>query len=158
MHRRLALPACLTGLLCVSAVQAQQQSADTILQSIDKDGCALLQPSGAKVCRYDYQVDGRTVEAFLFQPVGDGPFTRERCQDLRYRRGVMRSMIRRVERLEELIGCGSEQGPPTFIQVNYVEPNGEVTHSHMVEISPPTLWARASRHRRVGPIQPRLKR
>ena len=67
-------PILLLCLVCVSAGLAQQQTTEAILLGIEKDGCALLQPSGAKVCRYDYQVDGRAVEALLFRPAGDGPF------------------------------------------------------------------------------------
>src|SRR5258708_10419789 len=67
-------PILLLCLVCVSAGIAQQQTTEAILLGIEKDGCALLQPSGAKVCRYDYQVDGRAVEALLFRPAGDGPF------------------------------------------------------------------------------------
>ncbi len=67
-------PILLLCLVCVSAGLAQQQTTEAILLGIEKDGCALLQPSGAKVCRYDYQVDARAVEALLFRPAGDGPF------------------------------------------------------------------------------------
>src|SRR5260370_7264678 len=67
-------PILLLCLVCVSAGLAQQQTTEAILLGIEKDGCAFVQPSGAKVCRYDYQVDGRAVEALLFRPAGDGPF------------------------------------------------------------------------------------
>jgi dipeptidyl aminopeptidase/acylaminoacyl peptidase len=73
MKRHLPLGACIICLACIPAL-AQPQTAEAIIHGIEKDGCALLQPSGAKVCRYDYQVDGRTVEAFSFRPAGDGPF------------------------------------------------------------------------------------
>ena len=66
--------ACVICLGCVAVVLAQQQTTEAIIQNIEKEGCALLQSTGAKVCRYDYQVDSREVEAFLFQPAGDGPF------------------------------------------------------------------------------------
>jgi hypothetical protein len=68
------LRACIICLVCISGAPAQQQTTEAIIQSIEKGGCTLLQPSGAKVCRYDYQVDGRAVEALSFQPAGDGPF------------------------------------------------------------------------------------
>jgi dipeptidyl aminopeptidase/acylaminoacyl peptidase len=67
----------LAGLLWVvyaSAESAQQQTAETIIQGIEKDRCTVLESSGAKVCRYDYAVDGQAVEAILFRPSGDGPF------------------------------------------------------------------------------------
>jgi len=61
-------------LVCVSSALAQQQTAETIIQGIEKNGCTVLESSSAKVCQYDYTVDGRAVEAILFQPSGGGPF------------------------------------------------------------------------------------
>ncbi|HEV2687736.1 MAG TPA: alpha/beta fold hydrolase, partial [Bryobacteraceae bacterium] len=69
MKRRTLVLAC--AILAGCASVAQQ---DPIAQAIEKDGCAVVPSSGAKVCRYDYTVDGRHVEALSFRPAGDGPF------------------------------------------------------------------------------------
>lgn len=62
------------GLACASVLAAQQSNAaDKIIERMEKEGCAALE-SGAKVCRYDYSVDGKAVEAISFLPAGDGPF------------------------------------------------------------------------------------
>jgi dipeptidyl aminopeptidase/acylaminoacyl peptidase len=70
--RNLVLAGCLIYACCTSI--AQQQAGDAITRAIEKNGCAPLESSGAKVCRYDYSVDNRKVEALSFQPAGDGPF------------------------------------------------------------------------------------
>jgi dipeptidyl aminopeptidase/acylaminoacyl peptidase len=41
---------------------------------MDKDGCAVHQESGVKVCKRDYSVDGKNVEAISFEPRGGGKF------------------------------------------------------------------------------------
>src|SRR5438874_145425 len=52
---------------------AQTISVDEILARMDKEGCVALK-SGAKVCRYDYSVADKKVEAISFVPAGGGPF------------------------------------------------------------------------------------
>jgi len=41
---------------------------------MDRDGCVVHQESGVKVCKRDYSVDGKNVEAVSFEPPGGGPF------------------------------------------------------------------------------------
>lgn len=68
---------CVAGVACsliwALPLMAQTSGVDDILARMDKDGCATLN-SGVKVCRYDYSVAGKKVEAISFVPVGDGPF------------------------------------------------------------------------------------
>jgi dipeptidyl aminopeptidase/acylaminoacyl peptidase len=59
----------LTGLL-----PAQQPGGwDRVIERVEKDGCTTLE-SGVKVCRADYEVEGKRVEAIAFTPKGSGPF------------------------------------------------------------------------------------
>lgn len=53
--------------------EAQPQTAKEIVERMEKEGCATL-VSGVKVCKYDYKLDGKAVEAISFRPTGDGPF------------------------------------------------------------------------------------
>ena len=55
------------------ALFAQQQTEEAIVKQIEHGGCALLDPAGAKLCGYDYSVDGHRVEALLFRPVAAAP-------------------------------------------------------------------------------------
>ena len=61
------------SLFLAQPLPTQSNGADQILERMDHDGCAAL-GSGAKVCRYDYSVDGKAVEAISFLPAGAGPF------------------------------------------------------------------------------------
>ena len=69
----LGVPAVLLGLIWAHPLMAQTSGFDDILARMDKEGCATLS-SGVKVCRYDYSVAGKAVEAISFVPGGDGPF------------------------------------------------------------------------------------
>jgi dipeptidyl aminopeptidase/acylaminoacyl peptidase len=55
---------------------AQQQRTDfsKLIEAMGKDGCATHEQSGVKVCKRDYSVDGKNVEAISFEPRGSGPF------------------------------------------------------------------------------------
>jgi dipeptidyl aminopeptidase/acylaminoacyl peptidase len=48
--------------------------ADKLGDALDKDGCAVDEASGVKVCKRDYTVDSKHVEALSFEPRGAGPF------------------------------------------------------------------------------------
>lgn len=65
---------CSLLLLVFAGAALAQKSAESIAKAVVKEGCLALPQSGAKVCVYDYTVDGRAVEAFSFQPPGAGPF------------------------------------------------------------------------------------
>lgn len=41
---------------------------------MEKDGCTIHEPSQVRLCKRDYTMDGKTVEAISFKPAGDGPF------------------------------------------------------------------------------------
>lgn len=60
--------------LTFASAALAQRSAESIAETVKKQGCDVLEQSGVKVCAYDYKVDGRAVEAFLFQPPGTNPF------------------------------------------------------------------------------------
>jgi dipeptidyl aminopeptidase/acylaminoacyl peptidase len=64
-------------LLCISALfglvaLAQQPDRQTILASLEKDGCVKLEQ--VRICKYDYTSSGEKVEALSFQPDGAGKF------------------------------------------------------------------------------------
>jgi dipeptidyl aminopeptidase/acylaminoacyl peptidase len=65
------------ALLVLGALWARPQLSppngnDQALERMDKDGCA--EAGGARICRANYVVDGKTVEAISFEPKGAGPF------------------------------------------------------------------------------------
>lgn len=62
----------LASLLVSTLCPAWQQRPDPVPQAIEKDGCTTA--SDVRICRYDFSLDGRNVEAISFQPAGDGPF------------------------------------------------------------------------------------
>jgi len=64
-------------LLCASSSGAQQQQRpdfSKLVEAMGKAGCVVHQDSGVKLCKQDYRVDGKNVEAISFQPVGEGKF------------------------------------------------------------------------------------
>jgi dipeptidyl aminopeptidase/acylaminoacyl peptidase len=66
-------------MLCLAAVvfgqpQPQRPDFSKLIEAMEKDGCTVDEPSKVKVCKRDYQVDGKNVEAISFQPSGAGPF------------------------------------------------------------------------------------
>jgi dipeptidyl aminopeptidase/acylaminoacyl peptidase len=63
----------LSLLVAAHPLQAQTEGAGQILDRMEKEGCATLE-SRTRVCRYDYAVDSKKVEAISFVPPGDGPF------------------------------------------------------------------------------------
>jgi len=71
MKRIIAL---LLFLLSVTAYAAPQSPSDKIKETLATSTCAEIETSRAKVCKYDYLSNGRTVEALTFRPAGAGPF------------------------------------------------------------------------------------
>jgi dipeptidyl aminopeptidase/acylaminoacyl peptidase len=61
------------SLIWANLLPAQSSGADKIIERMEKEGCAGLE-SGVKVCRADYSVEGKAVEAISFLPAGAGPF------------------------------------------------------------------------------------
>lgn len=52
---------------------AQQQTDEALVTRTGHGGCAVLDAAGARVCGYDYSVDGQRVEALLFRPAATTP-------------------------------------------------------------------------------------
>src|SRR5262249_20637354 len=64
----------MTLLLCLSAANAQRPDFSKTIEALEKDGCTTYDPFKVKLCKYDYKVDGKNLEAITFMPEGDGPF------------------------------------------------------------------------------------
>ena len=58
---------------CTVLQKAQSQPADKIIEQMEKEGCAVLE-SKIQVCKYDYSVNGKVLEAISFRLTGSGPF------------------------------------------------------------------------------------
>jgi dipeptidyl aminopeptidase/acylaminoacyl peptidase len=61
-------------LIWFSFANAQRPDFSKLVEAMEKDGCAIHEPSKVKLCKYDYKVDGKNLEAITFKPEGDGPF------------------------------------------------------------------------------------
>jgi dipeptidyl aminopeptidase/acylaminoacyl peptidase len=61
-------------LFCFSFVNAQRPDFSKLIEAMEKDGCAFNEEFKVKLCKYDYSVDGKNVEAIAFMPEGDGSF------------------------------------------------------------------------------------
>src|SRR5215471_15383139 len=61
-------------LLCAPNVLCQSQRPDfsKLIEAMEKDGCVVHEESGVRVCKSDYSVDGKNVEAISFEPKGGG--------------------------------------------------------------------------------------
>jgi dipeptidyl aminopeptidase/acylaminoacyl peptidase len=57
----------------IGAARLRSRPSDKIIDQMEKDGCTILETK-TKVCKADYSVNGKAVEAISFQPVGDGQF------------------------------------------------------------------------------------
>ena len=64
----------LTILTCLTVANAQRPDFSKTIEALEKDGCTIHEPSKVKLCKYDYKVDGKNLEAITFKPEGDGPF------------------------------------------------------------------------------------
>ena len=73
MNLRNFLPTIAAFFLLLPTALAQP-SREVIEQTIEKDGCAVLETSKVKVCKYDYSSKGDSIEAISFQPLGAGRF------------------------------------------------------------------------------------
>ena len=62
------------SLLLFSLVPVVQQTPPTFDQILEKEGCATRDASNVKICKYDYVVDGKNVEAFTIRPLADGKY------------------------------------------------------------------------------------
>jgi dipeptidyl aminopeptidase/acylaminoacyl peptidase len=59
--------------VCAVLGRAQSQPSDKIVEQMEKEGCAVLETK-IQVCKYDYSVNGKALEAISFRPTGSGPF------------------------------------------------------------------------------------
>jgi dipeptidyl aminopeptidase/acylaminoacyl peptidase len=57
-----------------SFANAQRPDFSKLIEAMEKDGCAFNEAFKVKLCKYDYNVDGKNVEAITFEPEGAGPF------------------------------------------------------------------------------------
>jgi len=64
--------ACLVLASTVSA--GQRPDFSKLIEAMERDACTLQEESGIKVCKRDYSVNGKNVEAISFQPRSGGPF------------------------------------------------------------------------------------
>lgn len=63
------------SLVFASSVSAgQRPDFSKLIEAMERDGCALHEESGVKICKSDYSVDGKNVEAISFQPRGGGSY------------------------------------------------------------------------------------
>ncbi|HEX4605934.1 MAG TPA: prolyl oligopeptidase family serine peptidase [Candidatus Angelobacter sp.] len=107
-----------------------------VLQRMDKDGCAKLE-SGGKVCRYDYDVDGKHIEAISFVPAGGGPFP-----------GVL--MIPGYERTaRDLAGLGMRLAREGFSGVAVTQPGFGKSDGPADFVGPKTLAVLTMGYRRL---------
>jgi len=57
-----------------TAIAQQRPDFSKLIEAMNKDGCAVHEQSGVKVCKRDYMVDGKHVEAISFEPRGGGRY------------------------------------------------------------------------------------
>lgn len=110
--------------LCITSappLPAQPGAVEKIIKLMEKEGCAPLE-SGVKVCRYDYAVNGKAVEAISFRPAGDGrvpgvlliPGYERTARDL-IPLGVRLAREGFAGVAVSQPGFGKSQGPPDFV-------------------------------------------
>ncbi|MGH9906954.1 MAG: alpha/beta hydrolase family protein, partial [Pyrinomonadaceae bacterium] len=58
----------------VSTGAAQVVNREKIAEQLQKDGCARLPGDTIKVCKYDYRVDGKQIEAITIRPIAEGKY------------------------------------------------------------------------------------
>jgi dipeptidyl aminopeptidase/acylaminoacyl peptidase len=64
----------LLALFLPSLAAAQQINREQIVMALEKDGCVTLLERKAKICKDDYQSDGKLVEAVSIRPLAEGKF------------------------------------------------------------------------------------
>lgn len=67
---------CVVSLLLFASSANAQQRPDfsKLITAMDKEGCVLNESTGVTVCKRDYSIDGKNVEAISFQPQGNGKY------------------------------------------------------------------------------------
>ena len=100
---------------------AQPGAVEKVIAEMEQAGCAQLQ-SGVKICRYDYAVNDKAVEAISFRPPGDARFPgvllipgyERTAQDL-IPFGVRLAREGFAAVAVSQPGFGKSQGPPDFV-------------------------------------------
>jgi dipeptidyl aminopeptidase/acylaminoacyl peptidase len=123
--RRGLIGACAIGIaICVarsSLVMAQSEPADKIVEQMEQKGCAVLE-TRIQVCKYDYSVNGKVLEAISFRPAGDGPFPGvllipgyQRTARNFVPRGILLAQNGFASVAVSQPGFGKSTGPPDFV-------------------------------------------
>lgn len=60
--------------LLTSSVKAQQPDKNPLIDTVEKEGCAVTKDGKVKICKFDYKYKNKTVEALIFRPNTDGNF------------------------------------------------------------------------------------
>jgi dipeptidyl aminopeptidase/acylaminoacyl peptidase len=58
----------------VGFAQSQNTEIQEISEAIEKDGCVIIDKHRVKVCKFDYEYNGKNVEALIFRPVEEGKY------------------------------------------------------------------------------------
>jgi dipeptidyl aminopeptidase/acylaminoacyl peptidase len=61
-------------LLFTLSAHPQQQSRNTLDETLEKEGCVTNEQSKVKICKYDYLADGKKIEAFTIRPLAEGKY------------------------------------------------------------------------------------
>jgi len=119
---------CIALFLFLTAARSQPISGD--------EECSTA-ASGAKICRYDLTVDGRLLEALLFQPAGDGRFP-----------GVL--LIPGYERTaRDMIALGSQLAAMHFAAAAVSQPGFGKSQGPTDFVGPKTLQALTAVYRKL---------
>jgi pimeloyl-ACP methyl ester carboxylesterase len=60
--------------ICLIATTQERPDFSRLIEAMVKDGCTVHEASGVRVCKRDYSVDGKNVEAISFEPRGGGRY------------------------------------------------------------------------------------
>jgi hypothetical protein len=60
--------------LATSSVKAQAPDRIKLIETIDKEGCAVTDDGAVKICKFDYKYNNKTVEALTFRPIAGSKF------------------------------------------------------------------------------------
>ncbi|MDQ3713937.1 MAG: prolyl oligopeptidase family serine peptidase [Acidobacteriota bacterium] len=63
-----------SSFLLTSSVKAQQSDRNALIETLEKEGCAVTDDRKVKICKFDYKYKNKTVEALTVRPNGDGKF------------------------------------------------------------------------------------
>src|ERR1044071_3203545 len=61
-------------LLATASVKAQAPDRTKLIETIDKEGCAITDDGAVKICKSDYKYKNKTIEALTFRPLAGTKF------------------------------------------------------------------------------------